>query len=181
MTDNEFVVTRRYHDDGSGPTTTLVPRSTYVSALPRVDSGAIQRVADTTLAPVTPAEIDGSALAGMRTVSEVSTPTERAWAVVIQGLFICLITGIATYALTLAGASGTQVVTFFIVLLLGGVAMLVRLNYSHSPIGNERHKASLYADVQKERIAADKEVQLAKVDAFREYVGVVYGRKDLDG
>jgi hypothetical protein len=162
MKENEFVVTRQYHDDGSPPTTALVPRSSYVAARPQVDSAAIQRVADTALAP---GDVDGSSIGNMRTISEVSTPVDRAWAVVIQGVFICLLTGIATYALTLAGASSGQVVAFFLVLLIVGVGLVIWLSYSHSPIGNERYKANLY-----------KDIQLAKVDAFREFVGVVYGR-----
>lgn len=157
--------------------TGMVKRDNFVApfAPPAIN---LQSAADIALQPVSVAEIDASALQGMRTVSETSTPVQRAIAIVIEGAFVLAVAMIATYALSKAGASGAQVNAFFIMLLIAGVAILVWFNYTHSPIGNERHKVTAYKQVQQYRIASDERVQLAKVDAFREMVGMVYGRTD---
>ena len=135
----------------------------------------VQQVADTALQPISSAEIDGSALQAMRTVSETSTPIQRGFGIAIKGAFVCIVATIATYALTKAGASGAQAALFFVGLLLVGVALLFHLDYTHSPIGGERHKATLYADVQMHRIDSDERVQLAKVDAFLQLAEMAYG------
>lgn len=179
MRELDYVITQQHHADGRPPTSQIVKRNNFVAPLapPAIN---LQQLADTALQHASAAEIDASALQGMRTVSETSTPVQRAYAIAIEGAFICVIALIASYALDKAGASGVQVNAFFICLLLAGVAILIWFNYTHSPIGNERHKVNAYRDVQKHRIASDERVQLAKVDAFREMVGMVYGQRDSE-
>lgn len=174
----DYMVTQQHYDDGP-PTSQIVKRNNFVTPLapPAIN---LQQLADTALQVASPAEIDASALQGMRTVSETSTPIARALAIAIEGAFVCVVALIASYALSKAGASGVQVNIFFISLLLAGVVILIGFNYTHSPIGNERHKVNAYRDVQKHRIASDERVQLAKVDAFREMVGMVYGQRDSE-
>jgi len=177
---NDYMVTRTYNDDGSPPNTQLAPRKNFVAPLAPAPPPAInlQPIADTALQHASAAEIDASALQGMRTVSETSTPVQRAYAIAIEGAFICVIALIASYALDKAGASGVQVNAFFICLLLAGVAILIWFNYTHSPIGNERHKVGAYRDVQQYRIASDERVQLAKLNSFDKLVEKAYGQSN---
>lgn len=177
MRDLDYMVTRTYPGDGGPPNTQIVPRNFVAPLAPPAQPAInLRSAADVALQHASAAEIDASALQGMRTVSETSTPVQRAYAIAIEGAFICAVALIASYALDKAGASGAQVNAFFICLLLAGVAILVWFNYTHSPIGNERFKTWTYFRLQRRRIDVDKEVQLAKVDAFREMVGMVYGR-----
>jgi hypothetical protein len=173
----DYMVTRTYPGDGGPPNTQIVPRN-FVAPLAPTAPPAInlQSAADTALQHASAAEIDASALQGMRTVSETSTPVQRAYAIAIEGAFICAVALIASYALDKAGASGAQVNAFFICLLLAGVAILVWFNYTHSPIGNERHKVTAYKQVQQYRIASDERVQMAKLNSFDKLVEKTYGQ-----
>ena len=175
------MITRTYNADGSPPTTIHVPLHTrnFVTPVAPVDATLMRQVADAALQPTQPVELDGPALASMRTVSEMSTPVQRGLGVAIKGAYIIVITSLATYALTLTGATGAQVAWFFVVLSLAGVALLIWLDYSNSPIGGERFKAWLYFRLQRQRVQSEERVQLAKVAAFREMIGVVYGAKSI--
>ena len=90
----------------------------------RVEGGHIQRIAESTLAPApTNGEIDGAALRSLETVSEKSTPIDRAWGVAIKSIVIVLVTLWATYALGRAGATGLQTGLFFALVTLGAVSV----------------------------------------------------------
>ena len=170
MKELDYMVTRTYPGDGGPPNTQIVPRNFVAPLAPPAQPAInLQSAADTALQHASAAEIDASDLQGMRTVSETSTPVQRAYAIAIEGAFICVIALIASFALDKAGASGAQVNAFFICLLLAGVAILVWFNYTHSPIG-------AYRDVQKYRIASDERVQLAKLDSFDKLVEKTYGQ-----
>lgn len=147
----------------------------------RVEGAHLQRIAESTLAPApTNGEIDGAALRSLETVSEKSTPVDRAWGVAIKSIVIVLVTLWATYALGRAGATGLQTGLFFALVTLGGVGYLYRLDYSHSPIGGERRKAELFAGIRHHEIDSNERVALAKLSAYTKTLETVYGNDRTD-
>lgn len=147
----------------------------------RVEGGHIQRIAESTLAPApTNGEIDGAALRSLETVSEKSTPVDRAWGVAIKSIVIVLVTLWATFALGRAGATALQAGVFFALVTLGGVGFLYWLDYTHSPIGGERHKATLFAGIRHHEIDSNERVSLAKLAAYQKTLEVVYDHNRAD-
>ena len=149
--------------------------------LVRVDGGHISRIAESTLAPApTNSEIDAAALRSLETVSEKSTPVDRAWGVAIKAGVVVVVVAFATHALGRAGASGLQAGLFFALVTLGGVGYLYRLDYSHSPIGGERRKAELFAGIRHHEIDSNERVSLAKLAAYTKTLEVVYDHNRAD-
>lgn len=159
-------MTNRYNDQKH-----IIPAPPTV----RVDGGHIQKIAESTLAPApTNSEIDGAALRSLETVSEKSTPVSRAWGMAIKSGVLIIVATLATYALDRAGASGLQTGLFFSLLSVVGVGYLYWLDYSHSPIGGERHKATLFAGIRHAEIASNERVSLAKLEAYQKTLEKVY-------
>jgi hypothetical protein len=177
VTMTDYMVTRSYDADGGAPTTRQVPRN-FVATYAQPDTALVQRVADAALQPSSPTETLAQGIASQRALSETSTPVARAQGIVMTGTFVVAFALVASYGLRVVGASGGQVFLFFVTLSIVGVAMVFRLDYSHSPTGTERHKVNRFAETEMHRIDASKEVDLAKVAAFSEMVRVVYGHKD---
>lgn len=147
----------------------------------RVEGAHLQRIAESTLAPApTNGEIDAAALRSLETVSEKSTPVARAWGVAIKSGVVVVVTLWATYALGRAGATGLQTGLFFALVTLGGVGYLYWLDYSHSPIGGERHKANLFAGIRHHEIDSNERVALAKLSAYTKTLETVYGNDRTD-
>lgn len=140
-----------------------------------IDGGHIQRIAESTLAPTpTNGEIDAAALRSLETVSEKSTPITRGWGVAIKAGVIVVVVAFATYALDRAGASALQAWLFFALVTVAGVGYLYYLDYSHSPIGGERHKATTYAGIRHHEIASSERIALAKLAAYVTTLEKVY-------
>lgn len=146
----------------------------------RVEGAHIQRIAESALQSPTNAEIDAAALRSLETVSEKSTPMDRALATVTKSGAIVAVSLMATYALGVAGATGGQAALFFIVLVLGGVGTLYKLDAEYSPIGGERHKATLFAGIRHHEIDSNERVALAKLDAYQKTLERVYGGANRD-
>lgn len=141
----------------------------------RIEGAHVQRIAESALQAPTNAEIDATALRSLETVSEKSTPVQRAVGVVIKGGLIIFVASLATFALGRAGATGGQAAFFFVAVILGGVAVLYWLDYSHSPIGGERYKAKLFAGIRHHEIDSNERVALAKLEAYQRTLEKVYG------
>lgn len=151
--------------------------ATQVARQPRPE---LQQVAQMTLQHASPQQVDAMALASMKTASESSTPITRGIGIAIKGAFVAVFSLIASAALWVAGASGAQVAMFFLVLSIVGVALVFWLDATHSPIGGERYKAKTYKQLEMHRIDTDKDIALAKIDAYLETVRIVYGQTDND-
>jgi uncharacterized membrane protein len=116
----------------------------------------------------------------MRTVSEQSTPVERAQGIRIIIYALCALIGVVCIAMYMAGASARQAWALFAVLCIVVAGCIVWLDYAHTPIAGERRKARLFVRLEEHRIDAHKEVDLAKVDAFLELARMAYGPNDND-
>lgn len=146
----------------------------------RIEGAHVQRIAESALQQHTNSEIDAAALRSLETVSEKSTPVQRAFGVVIKGALVGFVAALATLGLGKAGASGAQAWSFFVIVLVVGVAMLYWLDYTHSPIGGERHKAKLFAGIRHHEIEANERVSLAKLEAYQRTLEKVYGGQNDD-
>jgi len=146
----------------------------------RIDGGHVQRIAESALASPTNGEIDAAALRSLETVSEKSTPVHRAYAVAIKSGVVVVIALFATYAFGVAGAPGWLAAICFIVLILGGVGALYRYDAEFSPIGGERYKARLFADIRHHEIDSNERVSLAKLEAYTATLAKVYGDQNDD-
>lgn len=153
---------------------------TRQSPVVRIEGAHVQRIAESALQAPTNSEIDAAALRSLETVSEKSTPVDRALGVAIKSGVIVAVALIATYGLGRAGATGGQAAFFFVVVILAGVAVLYWLDYTHSPIGGERHKASLFAGIRHHEIDSNERVALAKLEAYTKTLEKVYGGQDDD-
>lgn len=146
----------------------------------RVEGAHVQRIAESALQQPTNGAIDGAALRSLETVSEKSTPVQRALGVVIKGVLVAFVASLATLGLGKAGASGAQAWSFFTIVIVVGVALLYWLDYTHSPIGGERHKAKLFAGIRHHEIEANERVSLAKLEAYQRTLEKVYGGANHD-
>lgn len=150
------------------------------SPVVRIEGAHVQRIAESALQSPTNSEIDAAALRSLETVSEKSTPLDRALATVVKSGAVVTVCLFATYAFGLAGATGGQAAVFFIVLVLGGVGALYRYDAEFSPIGGERHKATLFANIRHHEIDSNERVALAKLRAYQETLEKVYGGGNHD-
>lgn len=141
----------------------------------RIEGAHVQRIAESALQQHTNSEIDAAALRSLETVSEKSTPVQRALGVVIKGVLVAFVASLATLGLGKAGASGAQAWSFFVIVIVVGVALLYWLDYLHSPIGGERHKAKLFAGIRHHEIDSNERVSLAKLEAYQRTLEKVYG------
>lgn len=148
------------------------------SPVVRIEGSHVQRIAESALQTPSNSEIDAAALRSLETVSEKSTPMQRALATVTKSGAIVAVSLMATYALGVAGAPGWVAAIFFIVLILGGVGTLYRLDADYSPIGGERHKATLFAGIRHHEIDSNERVALAKLEAYAKTLERVYGHDD---
>lgn len=155
-------------------------RGRWVPAPRQPEVGALQRIAESALQP-TNGDIDAHALRALETVSEASTPKDRALAVRIKSQVVIALSMVATTALYLAGAPGWLSAAALVVLAVVGVGWVNWLDARYSPIGNERHKADLYADIRHHEIDANERVALAKLDAYTKTLEKVYGDRDDRG
>ena len=146
----------------------------------RVEGAHIQKIAESALQSPTNSELDAAALRSLETVSEKSTPMDRALATVTKSGAIVAVSLMATYALGVAGAPGWVAAIFFIVLVLGGVGTLYKLDAEYSPIGAERFKAAKYASIRHHEIDSNERVSLAKLDAYQKTLERVYGGANRD-
>lgn len=155
----------------------FVPAVTRAQQSPvvRIEGAHVQRIAESALQTPTNSEIDAAALRSLETVSEKSTPLDRALATVVKSGAVVAVALMATYAFGVAGAPGWVAAIFFIVLTLGGVGTLYRLDAHYSPIGGERHKATLFANIRHHEIDSNERVALAKLRAYQETLEKVYG------
>jgi len=145
------------------------------SPVVRIEGSHVQRIAESALQSPTNSEIDAAALRSLETVSEKSTPMDRALATVVKSGAVVAVSLMATYALGVAGATGGQAALFFIVLVLGGVGALYKFDAEFSPIGGERYKAKLFAGIRHHEIDSNERVSLAKLRAYQETLERVYG------
>lgn len=150
------------------------------SPVVRIEGAHVQRIAESALQAPTNSEIDAAALRSLETVSEKSTPIDRALGVAIKSGVVVAVALIATYGLGRAGATGGQAAFFFVVVILAGVGVLYWLDYAHSPIGGERHKASLFAGIRHHEIDSNERIALAKLKAYTETLERVYGNDRTD-
>lgn len=141
----------------------------------RIEGAHVQRIAESALQQHTNSEIDAAALRSLETVSEKSTPVDRAVGVVIKGGLVVIVAVLATIGLGNAGANSGQTWGFFTILIIAGCAMLYWMDYTHSPIGGERHKAKLFANIRHHEIDANERVSLAKLEAYTRTLEKVYG------
>ncbi len=141
----------------------------------RIEGAHVQRIAESALQAPTNSEIDAAALRSLETVSEKSTPMDRALATVTKSGAVVAVSLMATYALGVAGAPAWMAAIFFIVVVLGGVGVLYRLDYTYSPIGGERHKADLFAGIRHHEIDSGERIALAKLEAYTRTLEKVYG------
>ncbi len=148
------------------------------SPVVRIEGAHVQRIAESALQSPTNSEIDAAALRSLETVSEKSTPMQRALATVTKSGAIVAVSLMATYALGVAGAPGWVAAIFFIVLILGGVGTLYKLDADYSPIGGERHKATLFAGIRHHEIDSNERVALAKLEAYAKTLERVYSHDD---
>lgn len=142
--------------------------------LVRVDGGHIQRIAESALQSPTESALDAAALRSLETVSEKSTPISRGVGLAIKSGVLLIVATLATYALGRAGATGLQTGLFFTLLSVVGVGYLYYLDYRHSPIGGERHKATLFAGIRHHEIESNERVALAKLAAYTKTLETVY-------
>lgn len=146
----------------------------------RIDGAHVQRIAETALQAPTNAEMDGAALAALETVSEKSTPISRAGGVAIKSGAIVAIAGIVALPTQLLGASGGLTWWIFAIFAVVGVLAVNWLDYRHSPIGGERHKATLFAGIRHHEIDSNERVALAKLAAYQQTLERVYGGANRD-
>lgn len=149
----------------------------WVPAPRQPEVGALQRIAESALQP-TNGDIDAHALRALETVSEASTPRDRAVAVRIKSQVVIALSIIVTVALYLAGAPGWLSAAALVVLAVVGVGWVNWLDARYSPIGNERHKTDTYADIRHHEIESNERVALAKLDAYTKTLERVYGNRD---
>lgn len=150
------------------------------SPVVRIEGAHVQRIAESALQSPTNSEIDAAALRSLETVSEKSTPVDRSVGVVIKSGAFVAVSLMATYALGVAGAPGWVAAIFFIVLILGGVGTLYKLDAEFSPIGGERRKAELFAGIRHHEIDSNERVALAKLEAYQRTLERVYGGVNRD-
>lgn len=150
------------------------------SPVVRIEGAHVQRIAESALQSPTNGEIDAAALRSLETVSEKSTPMDRALATVVKSGAVVAVSLMATYALGVAGATGGQAALFFIVLVLGGVGALYKFDAEFSPIGGERYKAKLFAGIRHHEIDSNERVSLAKLEAYTKTLEKVYGGQNDD-
>lgn len=154
--------------------TNYLPAKAGRTPVVRIEGAHVQRIAESALQSPTNSEIDAAALRSLETVSEKSTPMDRALATVVKSGAIVAVSLMATYALGVAGATGGQAALFFIVLVLGGVGALYKFDAEFSPIGGERYKAKLFAGIRHHEIDSNERVALAKLKAYQETLAKVY-------
>lgn len=157
-----------------------LPATTGRAPVVRMEGAHVQRIAESALEAPTNSEIDAAALRSLETVSEKSTPMDRALATVTKSGAVVAVSLMATYALGVAGAPGWVAAIFFIVLVLGGVGTLYRLDAHYSPIGGERRKAELFAGIRHHEIDSNERIALAKLRAYQETLERVYGGANRD-
>lgn len=147
------------------------------SHLLRREGGAVERMAQQVMAleVQTSAEVDAQAIRAMETVSEKSTPSDRAYATAILGGVLLLALGGVVLALWLLGAGGAIIGGVFILGAVVSVVVLLWLNAEYSPIGAERYKARTYHRIRALEIDADVQKAEMKYRAFMEVLGRVYG------
>ena len=150
------------------------------SPVVRIEGAHVQRIAECALQNTTNGEIDAAALRSLETVSEKSTPMQRALATVVKSGAVVAVSLMATYALGVAGATGGQAAIFFIVLVLGSVGALYKFDAEFSPIGGERYKAKLFAGIRHHEIDSNERISLAKLRAYQETLERVYGGANHD-
>lgn len=125
-----------------------------------------QRVAETVFQPISYGEIDGSALRGLETVSEKSTPVMRAQATVLKAAVALAGTAIIAWAMVKAGVDSSIGWAIFCTMLLSALTWLTRSDNIFSPLGVERHKATEYRRIRVEEIRSAERVQVAKINTY---------------
>lgn len=125
-----------------------------------------QRMAETVFQPMSYGEIDGSALRGLETVSEKSTPMNRALATSVKSGVALVGTAIIAWAMTKAGVDSSIGWALFCLMLLTALTWLSRSDNIFSPLGVERHKATEYRKIRVEELRSSERVQVAKINAY---------------
>lgn len=153
-----------------------------VQVLPRqqLDSGLAQRFAESVLATPSNAELDGTALQQMETVSEKSTPQARAWATQIKVIGALAAAALITYGMNRAGVAGWAAWALFAALVFGSITWLYRNDNEYSPLGVERYKAAQYRRIRQAEIASNERLTLRKIDAYETTLNRVYGVNNDD-
>jgi hypothetical protein len=122
--------------------TNYLPATARRAPVVRIEGSHVQRIAESALQSPTNSEVDAAALRSLETVSEKSTPMDRALATITKSGAIVAVSLMATYALGVAGATGGQAALFFIVLVLGGVGALYKFDAEFSPLAGSATKPS---------------------------------------
>ncbi|TXG77459.1 hypothetical protein E6Q11_02735 [Candidatus Dojkabacteria bacterium] len=143
------------------PPASWVPGPTQTARVQRVQPAQIMRAVETLQQPVQRVD-DGE------TVSERSTPVQRALSVgIVAGMFV-IVALIVCFAFWLAGAPDS--VTY---IMFGAAVVLATLlvyfdSNKHSPTGVERFKASQYTKIRLAEIDSDEAVSMAKIQLLRD-------------
>lgn len=155
----------------------LVPAS-VIPAPTRPAVKEIVQAANSLALPVTQGEIDGTALRAMETVSERSTPVQRALSVGILAGILVVMGIIVCFVLWLAGAPGSAMLVLFAVVVVVAVVVAYLDGNRFSPTGVERYKAGQYTKIRLSEIASQERIVLAKLNVYERILERVYGSDD---
>lgn len=125
-------------------------------------------------------ETDGRALAAIESVSERSTPEQRARA---TGIKMMLGMGASAIVVIVLAIVGLDVVTLGIIEVIGCVIAFVValwLDQRDSPLSTERHKATEYSKIRRWEIASQERMFNRRMDTLEKIMGgvLVHSRKD---
>ena len=125
-------------------------------------------------------ETDGRALAAIESVSERSTPEQRARA---TGIKMMLGMGASAIVVIVLAIVGLDVVTLGIIEVIGCVIAFVValwLDQRDSPLSTERHKATEYSKIRRWEIASQERMFNRRMDTLERIMGgvLVHSRKD---
>lgn len=121
----------------------------------------------------TNAETDGRALAAIESVSERSTPEQRAWA---TGIKMMLGMGTSAVVVIVLAIAGLDVVTLAIIEVVGCIIAFVIalwLDQRDSPLATERHKATEYSKIRRDEISSQERMFNRRMDTLERIVGGV--------
>lgn len=122
--------------------------------------------------------IDGAALRQMDSVSEKSTPQDRAVATLLRAAGLVLASAVIAWGMAKAGATGSVAWALFAALVFGSLSWLYRTDAAVSPLGVERYKAAQYRAIRRAEIASAERIALRKIDLYEKLVRWRNGNRD---
>lgn len=130
------------------------------------------------LAPITPAAIDGIALASLPVNTGQPHPIESALASAIRILSVAC--GVFTVAWAVGRITDNQALTFSVVAvgIILACVWILRSDNRHSAAGVELAKVKSYESIQLDRTQADKEIRFAQLESFDKMVRLAHGHND---